>query len=185
MIFDNGASIYQVGQHIPELALGRDGCQLTFNCGCPIISVLINRPTPQMIADADTRVHGLRLGLYTYHDVMMLAAKPGQLPWHDAPFSPHLSAPEDLPQFTVCPEGCGFFTTFLLIDSSDGSILDVHAFTLSERFSNKMLSDIQSLSKQPLVPNEYLRQISAIQQRYTSRQLGESVKQVYFHLPPS
>ena len=176
--------VFRVGDSIPPLAIQKDGCIISCVGGALHINTLVYRPRPSMLADADIDRNGMRLGIYIYRDVMMMALKLGNLPWQDAPFTPHLESAEDLPKNELLPKGEGLLSYHLLIDSSEGRILQIKPFVLSSHFSNSLINAIHTLMEAPFDYGEYLATLCDIQRRYSPRELGMQLRQDYFHLPP-
>lgn len=179
----DGITAFIKKEKYQHLAIHQDGAILTCVGGIPVIHVLINHPTPQMIADADIRAHGLKLSLFRYRNTLTMAIKPGVLPWHDAPYSPNLNL-YNTPQIQECAKGEGLLTCYVFADSSDGTVLDVRAFTLPTGFSNFLLQNIHELLETPFDPYDYQREVCRVQQMYLPHEIGECMSQVVFALPP-
>lgn len=179
----DGITAFIKKEKYQHLAIHQDGAILTCVGGIPVIHVLINHPTPQMIADADIRAHGLKLSLFRYRNTLTMAIKPGVLPWHDAPYSPNLNL-YNTPQIQECAKGEGLLTCYVFADSSDGTVLDVRAFTLPTEFSNFLLQNIHELLEMPFDPYDYQREVCRVQQMYLPQEIGECMSQVVFALPP-
>ena len=178
-------SVLRVGHCIPSMAIQADGCVALFLGETLCIFVLIDRPDPSILRDADVARFGIRLGMFTYGNTVMLAVKPGNLPWHDAPYSPHLSMEGDIPFAGPFAPGTGMVSYYFLVDSSDGRILQIKPFVLSNHFSNSLISALNQLKEQPFDLHEFRATVDDIQRRYSPRELGTTVSQDRFRLEPS
>lgn len=182
-IFDPKA--LRCGDCVPHLAIHTNGSMATFIGGTLHLCSLVHYPDNSLLSSVDVDKHGLRLGVYTYDNVMMLAFKAGNTGWQDAPYSPHLDHDSELPKNTPFSSGSGLPAQHLLINSSNGQILQISSpFTLSAHFSNYLINAIHTLKQEPFNYNNYLATIAYIQQRYSSHELGVSIAQDYFKLPP-
>ena len=98
----------------------------------------------------------------------------------DAPYTPHLSAEENLPKEDGYPEGMGAMMNVLVADGTDGTILHIKPITLSNRFPNDLVKDIWSLKKMPFNYLSYYSEVLELQRKYESKVIGEKLKQSYF-----
>lgn len=176
--------VFRVNDCIPPLAIQADGCIADFVGGTLHINTLVYRPSVTMQSNADVDKNGFRLGVYTYQNAVMLAVKAGKLPWQDAPYTPHLTAAENLPENTPFPNGCGLAACHLLIDSSDGRILQLKSFSLTAHFSNHLINAIYTLKRETFRYPEYAATVARIQKRYSPRELGTAVNQDSFRFLP-
>lgn len=175
---------FHVGDCIPPLAIHRDGCVINFIGGVLHINTLVYRPQSTLQDKADIGKYGMRLGIFTCQNAMILALKLGNLPWQDAPFTPHLTQEEDLPENNPLPNGDGLVAYHLLIDSAEGRILQINPFVLSSHFSNSLIDAIYTLKKDPFDQDKYVSTLNDIQRRYSSQDLGTRFSSDYFRLPP-
>ena len=111
---------------------------------------------------------------------MDIAIKLEGLPWMDTPYTPHLSAVENLPREDGYPEGMGAMMNILVVDGRDGTILHIKPITLSNRFSNDLVKDIWSLKKRPFNHSSYDSEVRELQRRYEPKVIGEKLKQSSF-----
>ncbi len=103
----NTVDIHQVGMRIPELANNQCGCVLDTSGNLLILSVLLDKPTDKELSAANIDENGMCLGIFPCKDAIFVLAKVGKLCWEDAPFTPHLTAPELRPNIEHCKDGEG------------------------------------------------------------------------------
>ena len=111
---------------------------------------------------------------------MDIAIKLEGLPWMDAPYTPHLSAVENLPREDGYPDGMGAMMNILVVDGMDGTILHIKPVILSNRFSNDLVKDIWSLKKKPFNKFAYNSEARELQRKYEAKVIGEKLKQSSF-----
>ena len=105
----------------------------------------------------------IRFAKYTSGNVLDLAIKLEGLPWMDAPYTPHLSAVENLPREDGYPDGMGAMMNILVVDGMDGTILH-----------------IKSLKKKPFNKFAYNSEARELQRKYEAKVIGEKLKQSSF-----
>ena len=172
--------MFRGGNRIPQLAKGENGLMLVqwgkmFN-----LNFLYPGMPQKLIEESSPHAHGMRLGVYMEQDVMMVAAKLGQLDWMDAPFTPHL---EGAGQLDWLPDTGILHLIITWVDSRNGIIKHMCILPLSEHFSRTMVRDIHQLMKLPFDYDAYRDHIRDIYRKYTSWDLGSRVKQDSYICP--
>lgn len=179
-MFNNDFMILRVGEKIPSLS-GFDGCVVDWLSGTVSYCIVLGDPDVSLqnkvIGSLEKKI---RLAKYTSGNILDLAIKLEGLPWMDAPYTPHLSAVENLPRKDGYPEGMGAMMNILVVDGTDGTILHIKTIALSNRFSTDLAKDIWSLKKMPFNRLSYNREVLELQRKYEPNVIGEKLKQSSF-----
>lgn len=178
--------LLHVGNCYPKLAIQKDGCVFLWNNGVPIINVLIYQPDQHILDMADIDAHGLRLGAYSYRNVLSLAVKSGLLPWEHAVYNPCVDEADEYTLLRGLPEDGRLPAIYLLTDSKDGRILKIHMFLLDKEFSRYIVEEAQRLWKdgeETFDLQEVFKTASLVASRFSAEYIGESMRRVAFHLP--
>ncbi len=181
-LYEHG--VFRVGDCISPLATHGNNCMVDFVGGNLLIHTMVYRPQSELKELADIDKNGLRLGVCTYRNAMMMAVKVGDLPWQDAPYTPHLTLAEDLPENNLLSSEEGLVACHLLVDSSEGRILQINPFGISSHFSNYLINTIWALKKEPFDRDEYVSTVKDFQMHYSPRDVGVRLSKDYFRLPP-
>ena len=177
--YEQEIAAYTVGGVIPQMCIHRDGCIVELIGNMLNIYVLILNPTSLHIQKANTVDNGLKLSASTHEKVLCIAVKPGALPWHDTPFYPQLCSNMVTQSL---PLGYGLTTNYFLVNSANGKICELRSFALSNKFSNYVLKELQSILENPFDEAEYAKNIDVVQKKYSSKDLGEKFGEVSFRL---
>lgn len=179
-MFNNDFIILRVGEKIPLLS-GFDGCVVDWLSGTVFYCIVLGDPDVSLqnkvIGSLEKKI---RLAKYTSGNILDLAIKLEGLPWMDAPYTPHLSAVENLPRKDGYPEGMGAMMNILVVDGTDGTILHIKTIALSNRFSTDLAKDIWSLKKMSFNRLSYNREVLELQRKYEPNVIGEKLKQSSF-----
>lgn len=157
-----------------------DGTMMAFEGGTPTLYVI----APQFEIGGGEQewkrllYDELKLGLFTYSGVMLLAAKMGKREWVDAPYSPHLSQREDIPMRHCYDSGEAMPMNIIFVRSNDGMVMSVRPVALPTAFSNEMVSSIYDLLEKPFDLMNYRESIHRIQFLYSPSQIGQKKAQV-------
>ena len=179
-MFNKDVVILRVGEKIPMLS-GFNGCMMDWLSGPAAYCIVLGAPTVslqnEVIGSLEKKI---RFAKYTSGNVLDLAIKLEGLPWMDAPYTPHLSAVENLPREDGYPDGMGAMMNILVVDGMDGTILHIKPVILSNRFSNDLVKDIWSLKKKPFNKFAYNSEARELQRKYEAKVIGEKLKQSSF-----
>lgn len=175
-MFNNDFITLCVGEKIPMLS-GSDGCMMDWLSGIASYCIILGAPNVSLqnkvIGSLEKKI---RFAKYTSGNVLDLAIKLEGIPWMDAPYTPHLSAVENLPREDGYLEGMGAMMNILVVDGTDGTI-HIKPIILSNRFSNDLVKDIWSLKKRPFNNSSYDSEVRELQRRYEPEVIGEKLKQ--------
>ena len=179
-MFNKDVVILRVGEKIPMLS-GFNRCAMASLSGTAAYCIVLGAPAVSLQNEVIGRLEKkIRFAKYTSGNVMDIAIKLEGLPWMDTPYTPHLSAVENLPREDGYPEGMGAMMNILVVDGRDGTILHIKPITLSNRFSNDLVKDIWSLKKRPFNHSSYDSEVRELQRRYEPKVIGEKLKQSSF-----
>ena len=111
-MFNKDVVILRVGEKIPMLS-GFNGCMMDWLSGTAAYCIVLGAPTVslqnEVIGSLEKKI---RFAKYTSGNVLDLAIKLEGLPWMDAPYTPHLSAVENLPREDGYPDGMGGYDEY-------------------------------------------------------------------------
>ena len=100
---------------------------------------------------------------------MFLLFKFGDLPWMDAPYSPHLG-PANPMQYI--PAGQGLAMTCILTDVPSGVIAqNIRVVGLSTMFTRQFSTTVRDVLAQPFDPAAYNRAIARLMRQYSTRDM--------------
>lgn len=134
------------------------------------IIVLFNNPT-------ESEAEEFLMGKYfeiretiIYDKVIYFTLKIGDLPWQDAPYTPHLTV--QMPDLKTFADGIP--ATMFLIDLKTKIIKsEVRTMLLSERFTEKLVKDIEVVKSRPFSEEEYKECIAFAQKKYSPEGIAE------------
>ena len=104
---------FSVGQRIPQLANGIDGCIMEMSESGLILHLLMNIPSAFELQEASVQAP-FEIRFCPIHNIGFFTFQFGRLPWMDAPFSPNLHDRVHLPKLD---EGTGLALTVVLVDT--------------------------------------------------------------------
>lgn len=104
-------------------------------------------------------------------DVLMFTVKVGDLPWSDAPYSPHLSSP--CTEIGKIPEGQGIALNIVLMDATTGIVKAIRTVGLGHDFSCHMKEQIERLWKKPFHINTYDQILDRIYEKYSPEDIAK------------
>lgn len=102
---------------------------------------------------------GVQMGDTVIGDVAMIVFKVGDMPWADAPYSPHLG--QGGTGYDI-QNGMGLALTVVLADSKTGEIKSIRVLGLQHDFSVKFVDTLKRLQKQPFSIKLYDKTITDI-----------------------
>ena len=162
--------LYEVGQIVEQFRNHQEGTVFDLDdCGGEL-RVYISHPTQDEIQQF-TEGSKFEIRMVELYGVIMLSLKFGNLPWADAPYTPHLS--KNLTRAYEFEAGQGIALTLLLIDAATGEIKHMRLIGLPERFSRKLFAVIEEHRKKHFDKAEYARAIDRIYSTYSTKQLAK------------
>lgn len=159
--------MFGVGKPAPWLNLHKEGAYFDRDGSGFLLVYNYNSPTPGEIAafQAGTacEFRFVRVG-----GVLFLLSKLGPLPWNDSPFALQLARTPSLPEIT---EGKGYAVTLLLLDNKTQIVRGLRLVGLGTQFSRKLRAEISEDVGKPMLREEYLARVAAVQSMYTTSAL--------------
>lgn len=159
--------MFEIGKAAPWLNLSKEGAYFDLDGSGFLLVYNYNSPTPGEIAafQAGTacEFRFVRVG-----GVLFLLSKLGALPWNDSPFALQLARTPSLPDV---PEGKGYAVTLLLLDNKTQIVRGLRLVGLGTQFSRKLRAEISEDVGKPMLREEYLARVAAVQSMYTTSAL--------------
>ena len=157
-----------VGQPFAPMVGQSEGARFGLDASGAIICVGLCSPTAKEI-EAFAVNKPLRVGLFYRDDVMFMLFRFGDLPWMDAPYSPHLSPANPI---QYIPDGQGLAMTCILTDVPSGVIKqNIRAVGLSTMFTRQFSMVARDVLAQPFDPAAYNRAIARLMRQYSTRDM--------------
>ena len=116
----------------------------------------------------------IKLGYYTYKNVIMLLIKIGDLEWMDAPYSSHLS--KNLTEIQEVKEGQGLATTIALVDALSGEIKTLRLVGANHRLTKGLLKAVGEQKKMSF--DNYDENITYLFRTYSIKELVKRANMV-------
>lgn len=166
-------TLYKVGElYSPNKTAWAEGVDFNFRSGQYELRIMMRSPAPVEIANYKNGYS--RFALYVKDDILMLCFKFGDQPWSDGSYSYHL-VPEDE---RIPPEelnkGHMILLTVFLIDAENGILKAIRVVTLSEKFSQRLVKEINEQIKRGWPGDEeYNNQLDYLLQNYSSEELSK------------
>ena len=166
-------TVYEVGKYIENTPKKYDEC-IKFDLTDTGINipVFFNSPTLDEINEfAEGKI---KLGYYTYKNVILVLIKIGNLSWMDMPYSihlsNHLSAIKDFEE----GNGIGLTTTLYLINAQNGILEALRVVGANNRLSVNLIKDIKK--QKEMTFEEYDVNLDYIYKTYTTKELINRAK---------
>lgn len=165
---------YEKGKTIERFKGVEDGVVLEYSSFCGLVMVFTyNNPTPDEIMEFESNTSEFRF--IEFEETIILTSKIGNLPWADAPFTPHLSK-----DFTniISPESSdrGLSLLIMLVDASNGILINMRLLGLSNKFTVEFNKAVERLYTKPFDRKRYDNSIDRIFRTYNSKQLATMSK---------
>lgn len=137
---------------------------LTWEHGTINLAIFIDKPTPWEV-HAFQQHQALTALLFEDPVIWMLFEIPSVYT-AEAPFTPHLVAPDARHFPTLTPTDTRYPITVVMADATDGTVKTIRYTTLSPATSARLLDATNMLLKQPFYPKSYAKAIEATYQAH-------------------
>ena len=108
----------------------------------------------------------------TMNNIIFLTFKFGDLPWMDAPYTPHLSKNLHFDDFNdLKDDGKGLSLIVYLIDSDNGQIKVMRLLGMDNKFSRSLIKDISEISQKEFDQFTYHADLSQVYCKYSTNDL--------------
>ena len=161
---------YEVGQVVEQFKNHQEGSCFDIDDSGAGLKVYFNNPRKDEI-EQFAAGKKFEIRFVELYGVIMLTIKIGNLPWMDAPYTPHLS--KNLTRLEVLDEGQGLALTLMLINAVTGEIKHLRLIGLPERFSRKLFAAIKEQKEKSFDKAEYAMAIRRIYSSYSCGQLSK------------
>ena len=132
--------VYRVGELLEGVPkFYQEGIRFDMSDNGASIVAKFNNPTPHEVEQF--KKGKIKLGYYTYKNVIMLLIKVGELEWMDAPYSVHLS--KKLTRLMPVGEGDGLALNIALVDAVGGEIKALRLLGCNNRLTKSLFDDIK------------------------------------------
>lgn len=133
------------------------------------IIVIYDKPTEEEKAQFNYNKYFEIREKVVYDKIIYLTMKIGDLPWFDAPYTPHLTL--DMPNFDDFKDGLP--VTMLLLDLETKVIeADIRRMYLGKAFTEIFINDIKMLQNQSFSKDEYDQLLYLATNRYSTMDLA-------------
>ena len=157
----------EVGKRYEYVCRQDEGCYVDIDSAGMHIIAIFGGPTEK---EKKSMSNGspLEIRLITMRGIMLFLMKFGDMPWMDAPYTPHLSKGD----ITIEQEnGKGLATTIQLFDRGTGELLVQRLVGLNEETTKKIAREIDELKKTQFNQIDYADNLRQIYGAYTTKDL--------------
>ena len=160
---------FYLGQRVPEWKTGIDGCVMEYQqVGGFTLLYMLKRPNI-LERRAFHTSEPFQIAFTSICDVGFFCVKFGNMEWSDCAFSPCIF--EEPPVLEPVEQGKGYALNTMLIDSTNGEILNIRLIGLGHDFSQKLHEWFTEAQKKPLNREQYHKVVNMVFQRYTTQEL--------------
>ena len=159
----------EVGKRYENVCRQEEGCYVDIDSAGIRIMAIFDKPTE---GERKSMSNGspLEIRLITMRGIMLFLMKFGDMPWMDAPYTPHLSKGD----ISIGQEdGKGLATTIQLFDRGTGELLVQRLVGLNEEMTKKIAREIDDMKKKPFDQIDYADNLRQIYGAYTTKDLVE------------
>ena len=118
----------------------------------------------------------IKLGYYTYKNVILVLIKIGNLEWMDMPYSVHLSKYLTTIKDFEEGNGLGLTTTLYLINARNGILEALRVTGANNRLSVNLIKDIKKQKEMTFKEEEFDNNLNYIYKTYTTKELINRAK---------
>lgn len=162
---------YEVGKVIPEYIGHAEETRFDIADSGAIFIAFFDSPT---IGEVEQFSRRFEIRYTAIYDVIMVAAKIGNLDWMDAPYSPHLS--RALTSFNFPSDSQGLALNLMLVDSKTGILKSLRLLGLSSKFTRSLFGDVMESKMREFDEKEYQELLSKIFSRYKTSDIVKMSK---------
>lgn len=157
----------EVGKKYEYVCRQEEGCYVDIDSAGMRIMAIFDRPTENEKKSMSSE-SPLEIRLITMRGTMLFLLKFGDMPWMDAPYTPHLSKGD----ISIGQEnGKGLATTIQLFDRGTGELLVQRLVGLNEEITKKIAREIDELKKKPFDQIDYADNLRQIYAAYSTKDL--------------
>lgn len=159
--------LYSVGDILEEAMGHAEETKFTMDDAGGLLRIYYNGPTEEEIEDF--KADGFEVRFTTMKDTIFMLFKIGNLPWMDAPFTPHLSP--NLTKYELPQEGMGLGVLVQFADTRTGKLVGMKLIGLSESFTKKFFGNVMELHMKPFSKERYFQEVRDILNKYPTKEL--------------
>lgn len=161
--------MYSVGMKLQEFATGEDGGGIAIDG--EMFTLFIALKNPSLIERKEFCGKDFEIRIVHYQNIIIFPYRFGKLNWGDFCYNPHIS--EKIDASKVYKTGEGMVIIAILIDSTDGTILNLKVSKLSTFFSNTLNKAIREEQVKNFDVRKYVQTVNEMWNIYGTKQLVE------------
>ena len=166
---------YEVGKYIEDIPKRYDE-GIKFDLTDLGINIPIFFDTPTINEVKEFEEGKIKLGYYTYKNVILVLIKIGNLEWMDMPYSVHLSKYLTTIKDFEEGNGLGLTTTLYLINARNGILEALRVTGANNRLSVNLIKDIKKQKEMTFKEEEFDNNLNYIYKTYTTKELINRAK---------
>jgi len=166
---------YEVGKYIEDIHKRYDE-GIKFDLTDLGINIPIFFDTPTINEVKEFEEGKIKLGYYTYKNVILVLIKIGNLEWMDMPYSVHLSKYLTTIKDFEEGNGLGLTTTLYLINARNGILEALRVTGANNRLSVNLIKDIKKQKEMTFKEEEFDNNLNYIYKTYTTKELINRAK---------
>ena len=166
---------YEVGKYIEDRPKRyNEGIKFDLTDTGINIPIFFDAPTVNEVKEFEEGK--IKLGYYTYKNVILVLIKIGTLEWMDMPYSIHLSKDlTTIKDFGIKEgNGLGLTTTLYLINAKNGILEALRLIGANNRLSVNFIKDIKKQKEMPF--EEFDKNLNYIYRTYSTKELVNRAK---------
>lgn len=167
--------LLKIGEKTDMMAGQPEGCIFNVDGGGLFLAYNYDSPSQAEI-EAFSSGTPFEIRFVRMNGILFILAKAGKMPWIDAPYTIQLSP---FACFPPLGQNEGYSLTLILIDRKTSIVKGLRVIGLGHTFSEQLHAEIMAHADEPLYVPEYYAQVSAVYQRYSTKQLVQFSTQRY------
>lgn len=160
---------YEIGQVIDNFRGRSEGVQFDISDEGGTLMVFFSSPTAKEIEQFSAGKK-FEIRFVELHGQIIITVKIGDLPWMDAPYSPHLS--EHLTRLEMPDYKSGLGLTVMLVDSVTGAVKSLRIIGLSPKFTRDLFKAVAANKARLFDKQEYDATLEKIFAAYSTNKLA-------------
>lgn len=160
---------YEVGQIVESFRGRPEGVQFDISDDGGTLIVFFSSPAQKEVEQFSAGKK-FEIRFVELHGQIIITAKIGDLPWMDAPYSPHLS--EHLTKLEMPDYESGLGLNLMLVDSATGVIKSLRIIGLSPRFTRDLFKAVAANKAKLFDKMEYYETLDSIFEAYSTNKLA-------------
>lgn len=161
---------YEVGQVVENFRGRPEGVQFDISDDGGTLIVFFSSPSQKEVEQFSAGKK-FEIRFVELHNQIILTTKIGDLPWMDAPYSPHLS--QHLTKLEMPDYKSGLGLNLMLVDSDTGVIKSLRIIGLSPKFTRDLFKAVAANKARLFDRSEYDAELERIFAAHSTNQLAK------------